>query len=201
MDLKPPARDLGSRRLPTVDVEPARLWRVSRFASGEPYFGRSGANRFDDASMPKRKRFGVSYFGLELRTALAETVLHDEVAVRGQFAISVSEIDSRFLVRFRGSTLVLADLTGVNLKTLGGDGAISTELPAKMPRRWARAVHAHPQQVDGIVYMSRHVNDRKAVALFDRAASKLTARSYTPLPRVRGIFTAVTELHISLQYP
>ena len=32
------------------------------------------------------------------------------------------------------------------------------------------ALHAHPQNLDGIIYMSRHLNDRKAVVVFDRAA-------------------------------
>jgi hypothetical protein len=185
-----------------VKVSPLALYRISRFDTGEPHFGTTGNNRFDDASRPKHKRYGCCYFGLALETALAETLLHDEVAVRGAFRVSQAHLAQHFLVRFDGSmALVLADLTGEALKTLGGDGSISTELPATMPRRWSRAVHRHPDKVDGILYMSRHLNDRKAVVLFDRARRKLNARVYTPLPKARGIFAAVTALHISLQYP
>jgi hypothetical protein len=183
-----------------VRVASRSLYRVSRHASGEPYFGRSGNNRFDDSSYPKADRFGTCYLGLDVKTALAESLLHDEIAVDGQFAIAYADFASRFMVRFEGDDVVLANLTGEALKTLGGDGAISTELPAHMPRRWSRAVHAHPQQVDGILYVSRHLNDRKAVALFDRASKRLRARSCTPLPKVRGMLTALTGLHVSLQY-
>lgn len=201
MALKPPSRSFSKLTLATVSVVPLALFRISKFSTGEPYFGRTGNNRFDDPSLPKSKRYGVSYFGLALNTAVAETLLHDEVAVNGQFEVSSADFALHFLVRFDGTPLVLADLTGQSLKTLGGDGSISTELPAKMPRRWSGSVHAHPQNVDGILYMSRHLNDRKAVALFDRAKPKLIARNYTPLPAARSALAAVRALHISLQYP
>lgn len=201
MALRPPSRRFAQLVLPTVSVAASSLRRVSAHARGEPYFGRSSNNRFDDPSLPKKARYGTSYFGFRLKTALAETLLHDEVAVHGQFAVSYADFARRFLVRFVGGDLVLADLTGEALKTLGGDGSISTELPAHMPRRWSRAVHAHPQNVDGILYMSRHLNDRKAVVLFDRAAGRLKERSYTPLPKVRNMLPALADLHVALQYP
>ena len=56
----------------------------------------------------------------------------------------------------------MADLTGIALKRLGGTGAISTILPYELPQAWAKAVYGHPAQVDGIYYMSRHLNDRPA---------------------------------------
>ncbi len=92
-------------------------------------------------------------------------------------------------------------LTGVALKTLGGEGSLSTITPYRLAQSWAMAVHRHPQQVDGILYMSRHLNDRQAVVVFDRAGVRLGAATYTPLPRARGVMEAVAGLRISFDYP
>lgn len=201
MQLQPPSRKLGSLTLQTKTVQVSRLYRISRHSTGEPFFGQSTANRFDDPLRTVSKRYGTCYCGLDLDTAIAETILHDELAVRGQFAISFSDFSSRHLVRFTGGALVLADLTGPSLKTLGGDGSISTIVPYRLPQLWSRAVHRHPSVVDGIYYISRHLNDRPAVVIFDRARHKLIAATYTPLPRVRAAMNAVVpRLHISFQY-
>lgn len=202
MSLKPPPRALSSLSLATRTVPASALYRVSRFASGEPFFGRTASNRFDDRSLARGGRFGTCYFGLDLQTAIAETVLHDAVAVRGKFSVPWDELASRQLVRLKGGApLVLADLTGVALKTLGGEGSLSTITPYRLAQSWAMAVHRHPQQVDGILYMSRHLNDRQAVVVFDRAGAKLGTATYTPLPRARGVMEAVAGLRISFDYP
>jgi hypothetical protein len=46
--------------------------------------------------------------------------------------------------------------------------------------------------------MSRHLNTRRAVALFDRAADKLRLASYSPLPRAEGLRMAVRRFGIAL---
>lgn len=76
--LAAPGEHFASATLVTREVVPAALVRISRFATGEPYFGKSGGNRFDDPR--KRRRYGTRYFGVDLHCAFAETVLHDEVA-------------------------------------------------------------------------------------------------------------------------
>jgi len=79
---------------------------------GEPYFERHAANRFDDPN----KQFGACYCGLQLDTAIAESVLHDALPEKGQFRIRQEEIDTRYLVTFVAGAghgiLRLADLTG-----------------------------------------------------------------------------------------
>ncbi len=100
MSLKPPPRNFSQISLTTVTVRAKDLYRVSRHPLGEPYFGKTANNRFDDRSYPKKKRFGTCCFGLDLVTAIAETVLHDEMPVKGVFNIAYTEIDSRYLVRF-----------------------------------------------------------------------------------------------------
>ena len=201
MALKPPPRNLNSIPLTTKTISVSQLRRVSRFDSGEPFFGRSAGNRFDDRSRPIRRRFGTCYCGFDLATAIAETVLQDEVPAGGKFTVSYADFASRKLVHFKGYALVLADLTGASLKTLGGDGTLSTIVPYALPQRWAMAVHRHPQRVDGIYYISRHLNDRPAAALFDRAATKLGAAAYAPLPKARRVIDAIAELHISFDFP
>lgn len=104
------------------------------------------------------------------------------------------------LVAMLGRLLVLADFTRTALKALIGDGSISTITPYKLPQAWARAVHQHPAGVDGILYVSRHVNDQNAVVLFDRAGLKLTGPRYKPLNAARDALIAMMDLHISIDY-
>jgi hypothetical protein len=197
LPLDPPARNLGAIPLATKVIAASSLYRISRHASGEPFFGRSGGNRFDDPS----RRYGTCYFGFDLQTAVAETILHDEVAVNGRFSTSYSDFASRHLVRFKGGQLVLANLTGTSLKTLGGDGSLSTITPYRLPQLWSMAIHRHPQKPDGILYVSRHLNDRLAAVVFDRARATLGSASYTPLTKARSVLDAIAELHISFDYP
>ena len=200
MALGPPPRQFHKLALQTVTINPAQLFRVSRHDCDEPYFGRSGVNRFDDTSSPKYRRMGTCYFGLSLTVATAETILHDEMPTHGKFDIAVQEFENRFLVTFGGSNLVLADLTGPALKALAGDGSMSTIMPPTLPQQWSRAILAHPQDLDGILYMSRHINDDKAVVLFERAKNKLKSPKYQALPDVPGAARAAMALRIQFSY-
>lgn len=200
--LKPPARSLQRLTLSTRSIAASSLYRISRYSTGEPYFGKSAGNRFDDHTTPRSHRFGTCYFGFDLETAIAETVLHDELPVDGKFSVAYSDFASRQLVRFRaGESLVLANLAGAPLKVLGADGSLSTIMPYRLPQLWSMAIHRHPQNVDGILYVSRHLNDRMAAVVFERADAKLGDASYTPLPKARSVFSAMAALHISFEYP
>ena len=70
--------------------------------------------------------------------------------------------------------LILANLTGAALKRIGGLADLSGSTSYTETKRWAAMIHAQPDQVDGMIYMSRHVTDQKAIVLFDRAMRKLT---------------------------
>ena len=200
--LNRPPRNLAKQALATRDIRADLLFRISRHDSGEPYFGVSAAYRFDDNHRNKAKRFGTCYCGFDLDTAIAETMLHDELPVRGAFRLSASDFASRFLVRFaHRQVLTVADLTGVALKRLGGTGALSTILPYDLPQAWSRAVHHHPQQVVGLYYMSRHLNDRPAIVIFSRAAAKLGKATYTPLDTAAGVVAAKASLGLRFPFP
>jgi hypothetical protein len=180
----PAAAEFAKLKLRVKNVDATKLHRISRYTSGEPHFGRGGANRFDDPAHV----FGTCYLGFDAPTAVAETVLHDEMPVRGRFGVAQADFESRQMVRFpEGGMLKLADFTGAALKVLVGDSSISTVMPYDLPQQWAAAVHAHPEQVDGICYVSRQLNDRKAVVVFERAMGKLGAATYYRLGAWSGL--------------
>ena len=196
MPLAPPPADFTDLPLHIRNMCVTSLKRIGRHGSGEPYFGKHAANRFDDP----HKRFGTCYCGPHLDTAIAETVLHDEVPEKGQFRIRQEELDTRYLVTFaEGSgsgVLRLADLTGSHLKRLGGDNSLSAEYPYDVTQQWSAAVHAHPANVDGFVFVSRQLNNKRAVVVFDRASSRFGNAAYTPLTSARGLAQAKKSLGI-----
>jgi len=194
--LKAPPSNLHDIALELVELEVASLYRISKHDSGEPYFGRSAGNRFDDHSLPASGRFGTSYMATSLCGALAETVLHDLMPQAGHFIVPPDELESKYLVRFEGASLRLAKLTGIALKRIVGSSEISTVLPYDLPQSWAIALHAHPAKVDGILYMSRQLNDDKAVVVFDRAKRKFNTAVYTPLPGAPGFDEVIQTLAI-----
>ncbi|AXA90827.1 RES family NAD+ phosphorylase [Massilia sp. YMA4] len=167
--------------LETVEVDPADLIRVSGHNTGEPYFGKLNSNRFDDPNPDPDARYGTCYLGTSLAVAVAETVLHDLKPHGGSFHVDVATIESRYVVRFEGEPLVLANLTGASLKRIGGHAGLTGASSYTTTKKWSTAVHRHPDEVDGFLYMSRHKNDEKAVVLFERAAGKLHMRKATPL--------------------
>lgn len=199
--LTAPPRGIASIPLRTVQLAPSKLYRISSYASGEPHFGRGASNRFDDPTRSKSRRFGTCYVGESLEVAIAETVLHDEMPVGGQFSLATNELERRYCVRFSGgATLTLADLTGTALKSLVGSSEITTIMPYDLPQRWSLALHNHPTGIDGLIYMSRHVNNKRAVVVFERAAHKLGMPSYKPLPNASGALAAVMDLRIAFKY-
>lgn len=192
----PPA-PFAPKGMDIVTLNAKDLVRISKYDSGEPYFGHNLANRFDDPSKPPTSPFRACYCATSLQAAVAETVLHDEEPIDGCFEIAFKEISARYVVEFKPSKLKIANLTGVSLKTLGGNGALSSMLPYDIPQAWSRAVYDHPDGVDGFQYMSRHVNTDIAVVLFDRAQKKLVATKYTSLLDHRHALVAIKALKIN----
>lgn len=201
MSLQKPPKWLRQVSLAVKTVNPSQLLRVTRFGSGEPFFGKAGANRFDDPRRQVAVRFGTCYCSLHLDTAIAETVLHDEMPVKGRFRLSKSDFDSRYVVRFEGEPLRLANLTGAHLKALGSDGALSTVTPYALPQAWSKAIHGHPDAVDGIWFISRHLNDKPAVVIFERSGHKLQNPQYQALVKAQGLSKAVKDLRIDFAFP
>lgn len=176
IQLQPPPVDIKSRNLDIVLVSPASLCRVSRHNTGEPHFGRTGDCRFDDAQPNVAKRFGTCYLGFNLIVAFAESVLHNLEPGANGFSVPTTEVSSRFALSFKasrkGASLTLAKLYGTALLRLGGNGELSGTPNYALPQAWATALVAHPAKIDGLIYMSRRVNDSLAVVLFERDPAK-----------------------------
>ena len=197
--LRPPSADFSHLSLDIELIDPALLYRVSRHASGEPYFGRSRGNRFDDPTWKRADRFGTCYLGLDLTVAMAESLLHDVEPTKGRFDVALSEIESRYVSRFHGPVLRIANLTGTALFLLGGNGELSGTTDYKLTQRWSRAVCSHPDMVDGFLYMSRRVNDSLAVVLFERDKSaplNLSAAVPVRLDAHRDFVNSATTLRL-----
>nr|WP_248287285.1 RES family NAD+ phosphorylase [Massilia antarctica] len=156
------------------------MYRISGHNTGEPFFGRTAGCRFDDPA----KRFGTCDLGMDLQVAFAESVLHNLEPVGGRFLVPEPEISRRFALHFEGPELKLANLTGSSLLLSGGNGELTGTSDHSLPQQWAKAVEAHPERVDGLIYISRRVSGSLAVVLFERDRAKpisMTMASAVPL--------------------
>lgn len=146
---RPPPADFAARPLSVREVDPGRIVRISRAAGPrEPFFGRSGTNRFDDPEPGEDLRYGVLYGALDIVTAFAETVLHEDEAeqpvTREGIVLSAASLEGRRVLTFRGRALRLARLYGRWLRALGGTGGIAKVIPYDIPQLWSQAVFGHP---------------------------------------------------------
>ena len=95
----------------------------------------------------------------------------------GRLLITETELDRRFLARFTSNRrLRFVQVYGNGLQKLGVDAGITSCLPQEyeFPREWGRAFHQHPENIDGICYLSRHDNTRLCYGIFDRVASEIS---------------------------
>ena len=109
-----------------VEVEP--LVRLSRYPATEPYWS-AGVYRFDDPEPSGAGGFGTCYTATSIEVAFAESVIHEcGRFVGASYEVPAADLTERSVVRFaceRRKTLVLADLTGAALKSLGLNNDIS----------------------------------------------------------------------------
>lgn len=173
-----------------VRIEVASLVRLSRHPATEPYWS-AGVHRFDDPEPDKAGAFGTCYAANSIEVAFAESVVHESGRfVGGCYEVPAAELTERSVVRFacpRRKTLVLADLSGVALKSLGLNNDISASADYAASQAWAQAIHDASPRWDGIRYVSRQMNKGFAYAIFERSgplklrAEKLKARQVDEL--------------------
>lgn len=169
--LTAPPVNFSALTLDLVDFQPSQLCRVSTHQTGEPYFGRTGAHRFDDPARPP-VGFGTCYLGENLMVAFAESILHDARPKDGVFTVPMADLTRAYAHSFQGPSLRLADFTGPSLRVLDCTGEISGTADYALTQQWAQAVVRHPASVDGLKYMSRHITTCYAVVLFERDPTK-----------------------------
>lgn len=155
-----------------VRIEVASLVRLSRHPATEPYWS-AGVHRFDDPEPDRAGAFGTCYAANSIEVAFAESVIHESGRfVGGCYEVPAAELTERSVVRFacpRRKTLVLADLSGVALKSLGLNNDISASADYAASQAWARAIHDASPRWDGIRYVSRQMNKGFAYAVFERS--------------------------------
>ena len=168
-----------------VRIEVASLVRLSRHPATEPFWS-AGVYRFDDPEPGRAGAFGTCYTASSIKVAFAESVIHESGRfVDGSYEVPAAELTERSVVRFacdRRKSLVLADLTGVALKSLGLNNDISASADYTSSQAWAQAIHGASSRWDGIRYVSRQMNKGFAYAIFERSglrklrAEKIKAR-------------------------
>jgi hypothetical protein len=173
-----------------VRIEVASLVRLSRHPATEPYWS-AGVYRFDDPGPGSYGRFGTCYTASNIEVAFAESVIHEcGRFIGGSYEVPTVELTERWVVRFTcegRKALVLADLTGAALKSLGLNNDISASANYLTSQAWAQAIHGANAAWDGIRYVSRQMNKGFAYAIFERSglrklrAEKLKARQVDDL--------------------
>ena len=142
-------------------------------------------------SLAERARSAPATQPAPSRWPFAESVIHESGRfVGGSYEVPAAELTERSVVRFacpRRKTLVLADLTGAALKSLGLNNDISASADYTASQAWAQAIHDTARHWDGIRYVSRQMNKGFAYAIFERSgllklrAEKLKARQVDEL--------------------
>lgn len=180
-----PPLEFAERPLSVQRVAAAKLLRIHRADRFPIHFGRERWHRFDDPL----QQYGVLYASPELAVCFTETILRDYFrALPGSAGalIPAEELEDRWVSRLDtpdARPLRLADLRGPALQRLGGDAQVTASSDYQgLTQHWSRAIWEHPENVDGILYLSRYDNTLPATALFDRVTVRgLTVRETLPL--------------------
>jgi hypothetical protein len=144
------------RRLHVINPETSQPWPPI-------YFSTAGYTRFDPV-----RGIGTMCVGESLGGAMMEK-FDDFWGPAGDDSRNVTETQ----LRETWETLVflpgvqLFDATGKNLSLIGIDAQFATGEYA-ITREWALRMIFHPDEIDGILFPSRHDLQRKNIALFGR---------------------------------
>jgi RES domain len=183
-----PPSDLAQRALPTIACA-STLYRVHVLRRRAYFFGASGANRWDAPA----GEFKVFYAGATPFAAFAETLLPAPGAAASithsifgaTVPVSAALVAARGLARVTvRRPLQCVDLTGPGLARIGADARLAAG-PHRVTQRWSLALWRHPATADGIVYRSRRDPSELAVAVYDRAAGKITVETLGGLKDAR----------------
>jgi hypothetical protein len=161
-----PPSDLSSRSLPLETTD--RLWfRTHQLNLTPIFFGNTGDHRFNAPG----GEYGVMYCGQDEHCAFIETFGHET----GNRVIDEDTLSKRGLARITcPRPLRLVKLFGDGLAHLSADARLATG-DYTLAQRWALALNNHPDTPDGIMYISRHDDQRLCAALFHRIAKEINA--------------------------
>ncbi|MDR3508273.1 MAG: RES family NAD+ phosphorylase [Caulobacteraceae bacterium] len=180
-----PPKGFSTRPLVIYSPPRSRAWlRLYSNAYADPLGFGHAPSRFSDPriGVPETKPYGVVYLGRTLKVCFLEAIVRDRGDARlGPLPINMSQLEHTTCAEI----VPRMPLTLVDLR---GDGPVRMGVPTDAVRAadptlgqaWAIAFHEHAAAPDGIVYPSRF-NGETNIALFDRALSKVRARSVSPL--------------------
>ena len=165
---KPP-QNLTSRQPELITLAAgSKFYRFYTAAFDPVYFDRSTMGRLNapDAS------YGVLYTAAAREGAFAETFLREP----GRSLIDMGLLQKKAHVVLENTApLKLAKLAGRGLAILGATAEVlHSGLPYDTAQYWSKALHDHPEKLDGIVYYARHDDEQLCYALFDHCAEHLT---------------------------
>lgn len=197
MKLAPlPPSDLHARPLPITSVSQGAVLVRIHWPGRALFFGpvprARPRNRFDS----RNHAFGTCYFAEYTRGAFVETFLREgrvklvpEAELRQREWSSIEVILPLRLVTCYGPAL-----TSLHTTSAISSGAYSRS------RAWSAALYEHPEAPDGLQYRSRHDDDELCIALFDRAASKLSLTDTLPLlDDATGVIEAINAYKVSVR--
>ncbi|QSB02475.1 RES family NAD+ phosphorylase [Methylomonas sp. EFPC1] len=174
--------DFATRTLKWKHVNAAELMRIYKTPSGyhplPVYYGKKGVYRFDCPAVGTGYNFGVLYAAFDLETCFAEAITREKNYKNfqhgGIYLSKSTDIMNRSVANLKAEIeLKLADLTDVGLYQLGAEaGEFHSKDYVTNTQPWALEIYRRPENVDGILYVSRFLNGRKAVAIFDRGGAR-----------------------------
>lgn len=168
-----PPSDFNTRALSLRSVDPATLMRIGSDKWPATNFRAGGTNRFDAPD----KSYKTLYAAVKFEVCFVETMLRDNLedplGPGNIILVPQARLEKNKVIQLSGELLNLAEFCGWSLKLLGADGQISTAMDYSKTQKWSKAIHDHPRQVDGMIYMGRNLNTEEAVVIFERAAHKL----------------------------
>lgn len=137
---------------------------------------------------------------LQRQGCFVETILRDRADGRnGDCFIEESEIEKRSIATISPTVpLTLVDLTGDGPIKMGVPSDVAGACDQSMAQHWSIAFHGHSSQPDGVLYPSR-LNEERCIALYARAAGKLTVTATARLLDCRSELAAIlNDLEIAL---
>ena len=180
-----------------------RIFKTTPPAVPKPlHYGMSARNRFDCPN----KSFGVMYAAFDLTTCFAETITReknrDPLQAGGLVVSQAGDINPRWVATLQANRpLKLIDATDVGLYNMGAEaGEFNSVNYPITTQPWALELFNRPEFADGILYRSRFLNNRKAVAIFERGGDNVGVMpaQVVQLEKHPGYYTALQELNIHL---
>jgi RES domain len=183
---------LASARLPiqelTAGTQLHRIYRRSdRLVFFGPGPGRPPTHRFDAPN----GEFGVIYTGLDFTAAFVETLLRNP-EMRVIDLVDLEIRDAAILTAARPLRLVRA--YGAGLSGIGCTAALSTARYS-LSGAWSRALWAHKDAPDGLIYHSRHNPEHLCAAIFNRRGLVLRVVRTRPLLADPATIANILDTH------